>query len=79
MENKDIGNTSEKIYQFLIDYTSKNLYPPTIREIGDAVGLSSTSTVSEHLKKLEEAKLIVRPKLNEPRTITLTGYKLEKE
>jgi len=35
-------------------------YPPTIREIGRAVGLSSSSTVHSHLKTLEEQGLIER-------------------
>lgn len=48
-------------------------YPPTVREIGAAVGLSSSSTVHYYLKKLEGQGLIERlPK--SPRCITVKGY-----
>lgn len=44
----------EEILTFIKEYVSVKHYPPTIREIGDAVNLSSTSSVHNHLNKLEE-------------------------
>lgn len=50
--------------QQIIDYIKENLhtkgYPPSVREIGHAVGLSSSSTVHNHLAKLEQLGLIRR-------------------
>ena len=39
----------QEIWQFLADYVDEHGYPPTVREIGDAVGLASPSTVHAHL------------------------------
>lgn len=47
-----------KIFEFVKQQTREKGYPPTIREICAAVGLSSTSTVHSYLKKLEEKNLI---------------------
>ncbi|NUQ38973.1 MAG: repressor LexA [Caldilineales bacterium] len=50
----------EEILRFIESYLDENNYPPTIREIGQAVGISSTSVVNYNLEKLEELKLIER-------------------
>lgn len=42
-----------KIYNFMLEYMQEHFYPPTIREICDAVGLHSTSTVHAHLLVLD--------------------------
>src|SRR5205809_1102977 len=39
----------QEIWQFLVEYTDGHGYPPTVREIGEAVGLASPSTVHAHL------------------------------
>ncbi len=60
-----MGNLSErqrKILQFIIEFFQENEFPPTIREIGEQVGISSTSVVNYNLAKLEEMKLISRRK-----------------
>ena len=49
-----------KMYAFLGDYISANGYPPTVREIGEALNIPSTSLVSYYLKGLEERGLIAR-------------------
>ena len=49
-----------EIYEFLKEYTEEKGYPPTIREIGEAVSLKSTSTVQGHLQRLERKGLIKR-------------------
>ena len=48
----------EKILQFIRDFTRENGYPPSVREIGAAVGLRSTSTVHYQLARLREQGLL---------------------
>ena len=43
----------QEIWDFLVDYVDQHGYPPTVREIGEAVGLASPSTVHAHLANLE--------------------------
>ena len=50
----------QEIWQFLAEYVDAHGYPPTVREIGDAVGLASPSTVHAHLANLERAGLLAR-------------------
>ena len=57
MENKD---KQSEIYDFLKVYTENRGFPPSVREICEAVGLKSTSTVHGHLKRLEKKGLIKR-------------------
>ena len=57
-----ISNTQKKIYEFLVE-KSQGGVPPSIREIGAAVGLKSTSTVHAHLVALEKAGYIMRDPL----------------
>ena len=45
----------QEIWDFLVDYVDRHGYPPTVREIGEAVGLASPSTVHAHLANLERA------------------------
>jgi len=42
----------QEIWQYLAEYVDAHGYPPTVREIGDAVGLASPSTVHAHLANL---------------------------
>lgn len=71
-------NRQEQIYNYIISYTEEHLYPPSVREIGDRVGLYSTSSVYEHLKTLER-KGYIEVKENSPRAIKVKGYKFVKE
>lgn len=58
----------DEIMRFITAFIAENQYPPSVREIGEAVGLSSTSTVHFHLRQLQdEGRLSVRP--NSPRTL----------
>ena len=50
----------KEIYEFLKNYTEEKGYPPSVREICEAVSLRSTSTVHGHLKRLEKKGLIKR-------------------
>lgn len=65
-----LGKRQESIYEFLLAYTAEHGYPPSVREIGAAVGLASPSTVHMHLKSLEESGFI-RRNSKKPRTIEL--------
>jgi repressor LexA len=60
----------QEIWTFLTRYVDERGYPPTVREIGDAVGLASPSTVHAHLANLERAGLIKRDP-TKPRALEL--------
>jgi repressor LexA len=60
-----------QILDFLTSYLDAHGYPPTVREIGEAVGLASPSTVHAHLANLERAGLIKRDPAK-PRALELT-------
>jgi repressor LexA len=61
-----------EIFDFLSDYVRERGYPPTVREIGEAVGLASPSTVHAHLANLERAGLLKRDP-TKPRALELVG------
>jgi len=60
----------QEIWTFLTKYVDEHGYPPTVREIGEAVGLASPSTVHAHLANLERAGLIKRDP-TKPRALEL--------
>jgi repressor LexA len=64
----------QEIWQFLVTYVDGHGYPPTVREIGEEVGLASPSTVHAHLANLERVGLIKRDP-SKPRAIELTGLR----
>jgi repressor LexA len=66
----------QEIWQFLAEYVDEHGYPPTVREIGDAVGLASPSTVHAHLANLERVGLLRRDP-TKPRAIELVGRRRE--
>ena len=68
---KNISKTQMKIYEYLIE-RSQDGVPPSVREIGAAVGLSSTSSVQANLDALEKAGYIQRDPLKK-RTIRILG------
>ena len=67
----------EKIYNFIVNFMTEKGYSPSIREIGDAVGLSSTSSVFNQLMNLQDEGLI-KMQNGKSRTISLVGYRLMK-
>ena len=68
--NKTAAERHEEIYVFIRDFTKKNGYPPTVREIGRNVGLKSASTVHAYLTQMEEKGLLCKdPTL--PRCLSL--------
>lgn len=64
----------QEIWQFLVRYVDDHGYPPTVREIGEAVGLASPSTVHAHLANLERAGLLRRDP-TKPRALELVGHR----
>ena len=62
----------EKILGFIREYSRAHGYPPAIREIGSATGISSTSVVDYHLRALERMQLLRRDS-DVSRGITLVG------
>lgn len=61
-----------EIYDFVLRYADRHGYPPTVREIGEAVGLASPSTVHAHLANLERAGYLRRDP-TKPRALELVG------
>jgi repressor LexA len=70
--NPMLTERQQEIWQFLVEYVDGHGYPPTVREIGDAVGLASPSTVHAHLANLERAGFLRRDP-TKPRAIELVG------
>ena len=55
------SNKSELILEFVTRFSAENGYAPSVREIGEAVGLRSTASVSYHLQQLREQGLLKMP------------------
>ncbi len=68
---KSINRTQKKIYEYLMERSQSGV-PPTVREIGAAVGLKSTSSVQSNLDALEQAGYIERDPMHK-RSIRVTG------
>ena len=62
----------QEIWNYLVEYVDRHGYPPTVREIGEEVGLASPSTVHAHLANLERAGLLRRDP-TKPRALELLG------
>lgn len=59
-KSKGLGERHQKILDFLSEYQRENKYPPSIREIGEKTGISSTSVVNYYLDQLEKKGMIER-------------------
>jgi repressor LexA len=70
--NAELTGRQREIWGYLVDYVDGHGYPPTVREIGEAVGLASPSTVHAHLANLERAGLLRRDP-TKPRALELVG------
>ena len=75
---KPLTDKQQQIYDYIVSFSSQYGYPPSVREIGEHVGLKSPSTVHFHLKGLEEAGLIARAE-GRTRAITVTGLRAAPE
>src|SRR5215204_3647424 len=73
----DLTKRQKEIFDFIGKYAAKTGYPPTVREIGKAVGLHSSSTVHAHLANLEKIGLLRRDP-SKPRAIELLVDKAKK-
>ena len=60
MSRDELTSRRREILDFIVRATDTNGYPPTVRDIGEAVGLRSSSTVHFHLKALERGGYIQR-------------------
>lgn len=67
-----ISNRQQAILDFIKNEVREKGYPPSVREIGEAVGLASSSTVHGHLERLEKKGLIRRDP-TKPRAIEVLG------
>lgn len=80
MNKNNFPTRKEKeILDAIIHYIEKYQYPPSVREIGDMVGLKSTSTVYSHLVIMSKKGLIETEGFGIPRAIRIPGYKFVKE
>ena len=64
----------QEIWNFLVEYVERHGYPPTVREIGEHVGLASPSTVHAHLANLERAGYLRRDP-TKPRALELLQHR----
>src|ERR671917_2859978 len=70
MMELDLTKRQKEIFDFIRKYAAKTGYPPTVRDIGKAIGLTSSSTVHAHLANLEKIGLLRRDP-TKPRAIEL--------
>jgi repressor LexA len=70
MVDLDLTKRQQEIFEFIKRYSAKYGYPPTVRDIGKAVGLASSSTVHAHLANLERIGLLRRDP-SKPRALEL--------
>jgi repressor LexA len=73
----DLTKRQKEIFDYIKRYLRKHGYPPTVREIGNALGLHSPSTVHAHLSKLEASGLLRRDP-SKPRAIELMVDKVKR-
>lgn len=69
----------EEILVSIVGYIRRYGYPPTVREIGELVGLRSSSTVQIHLTKMIDEGIIETDAEGCSRAIRVPGYKFVKE
>lgn len=74
MKEQKISQT-EKVLNFISEFTKKNSYPPSVREMCAGLGISSTATIVYHLKKLEEQGKLSREK-SRNRAIEVSGVSM---
>jgi len=72
MVELSLTKRQREIFDFIKRYSSEHGYPPTVRDIGKAIGLTSSSTVHAHLSNLEKLGLVRRDP-TKPRALELLG------
>ena len=76
MAKKELTPRQKQIYDYILRYTQRNLYPPSVTEICAATKTTSSSDVWRFLRILEDKGYIRLGRHAATRAITLTGYKL---
>jgi repressor LexA len=76
-DKRELTKRQTEILDFIKRYLEKHGYPPTVRDIGGAVGLTSSSTVHAHLSNLEKAGAIRRDP-TKPRALEILGEKVRR-
>ena len=62
----------DEVYTFITEYITRNGYSPTFREVGDALGLRSSSTISRYIHRLiDEGRISIDE--SKPRTLSTAG------
>ncbi len=69
-DGSGLSQRQRRILEVIHEWVTRRGYPPTLREIGREVGLAASSTVSYHLRELEEKGLLVRDK-GRPRALSV--------
>src|SRR4051812_12256573 len=72
MVELNLTKRQREIFDFIKGYSASHGYPPTVRDIGKAIGLTSSSTVHAHLSNLEKLGLVRRDP-TKPRALELLG------
>ncbi len=73
---KQLPERQQKVLDCIAQHVADHGYPPTVREIGNAIGVNSTSLVTYYLKRLEERGLIIRePSMSRAIQLTKTATK----
>ena len=60
MVDLNLTKRQQEIFEFIKRYSERHGYPPTVRDIGKAIGLTSSSTVHAHLSNLEKVGMLRR-------------------
>lgn len=68
----------EEILASIVGYINRYGYPPTVREIGELVGLKSPSTIQMHLTKMFKEGMLETDELSSSRAIRVPGYRFVK-
>ena len=76
MVDLNLTKRQQEIFDFIKRYSSRHGYPPTVRDIGKAIGLTSSSTVHAHLANLEKVGLLRRDP-SKPRAIEMLDKAVE--
>lgn len=77
MAETKLTTRQQQIFEFIKRYTSDKGYPPTVRDIGQAIGLTSSSTVHAHLANLERLGMLRRDP-TKPRAMEVIGDKVKR-
>ncbi len=77
MVDLKLTKRQQEIFEFIKRYSSEHGYPPTVRDIGKAIGLTSSSTVHAHLANLEKLGVLRRDP-TKPRALELLGQAAKK-